>query len=130
MMHHRILVVEDDPDQRVLFHYWLGRIGAFVILEAANGQEALSQIARQPPDLIIMDLGLPVLDGWETTRRIRALPCPARDIPILAVTAYALAGDEQKALAAGCDDYLAKPVVDFTVLKSKVERLLDCGRGP
>ncbi len=121
----RILVVEDNLDNRRILVYRLKRIGEFEILEASNGEEALA-IVRQapPPDLVFMDLKMPVMDGWEATRQIRKLEGGDR-IPIIALTAQAMAGDEQKALAAGCDDYLAKPIVDLGVVRSKMERLLE-----
>ncbi|MGH3053614.1 MAG: response regulator, partial [Gaiellaceae bacterium] len=97
-------------------------------LEASNGQEALSLVETARPDLIFMDLKMPVMDGWEATRRIR-LTEVGQSIPIIALTAQAMAGDEQKALAAGCDDYVAKPIVDPEVIRDKVERLLATGRG-
>ena len=123
----RILVVEDNLDNRRILVYRLKRIGDFEILEASNGQEALDMVeAPPPPDLIFMDLKMPVMDGWEATRRIRALDL-GRHIPIIALTAQAMAGDEQKALAAGCDDYLAKPIVDPNVVRIKMERLLAAG---
>jgi two-component system cell cycle response regulator DivK len=124
----RILIVEDSKDLRLILRHQLQSISRLDILEAAHGQDALEVVARETLDLIVMNLGLPVLDGWEVTRRIRTLPSPVRDVPIMALTAYAMPGDEQKALAAGCDDYLAKPVVDFTVLRNKVEQLLAHGR--
>lgn len=119
----RILVVEDNPDNRRILIYRLRRIGDFEIVEASNGAEAVSLAAAQRPDLVFMDLKMPVMDGWEATRLIRALEGERR-IPIIALTAQAMAGDEQKALAAGCDDYVAKPVVDANVVREKVERLL------
>ena len=120
----RILVVEDNLDNRRILVYRLKRIGDFEIVEASNGQEALDLVQNQPlPDLIFMDLKMPVMDGWEATKRIRALDLGKR-IPIIALTAQAMAGDEQKALAAGCDDYLAKPIVDPNVVRVKIERLL------
>lgn len=121
----RILVVEDNLDNRRILVYRLKRIGDFEIIEASNGEEALSIVQTPPPpDLIFMDLKMPVVDGWEATKRIRALEV-GRTIPIIALTAQAMAGDEQKALAAGCDDYLAKPIVDLNVVRSKMERLLN-----
>jgi CheY-like chemotaxis protein len=121
----RILVVEDNLDNRRILVYRLKRIGDFEIIEASNGEEALSIVQTPPPpDLIFMDLKMPVIDGWEATKRIRALEV-GRTIPIIALTAQAMAGDEQKALAAGCDDYLAKPIVDLNVVRSKMERLLN-----
>lgn len=121
----RILVVEDNLDNRRILVYRLKRIGEFEIVEASNGQEALDIVKQDPaPDLVFMDLKMPVMDGWEATRQIRKLQGGDR-IPIIALTAQAMAGDEQKALAAGCDDYLAKPIVDLGVVRSKMERLLD-----
>src|SRR5262245_58758649 len=99
----RILMVEDHPDHRIILRHQLRRIGMFDLLEAPDGQQALALVARgEPLDLIIMNLGLPLLDGWETTRRIRALPGPLSRVPILAYTAYALPSSAQRALAAGC----------------------------
>ncbi len=121
----RILVVEDNLDNRRILVYRLKRIGEFEIVEASNGQEALDVVKQAPvPDLIFMDLKMPVMDGWEATRQIRKLE-GGGSIPIIALTAQAMAGDEQKALAAGCDDYLAKPIVDLGVVRSKMERLLE-----
>jgi two-component system, cell cycle response regulator DivK len=121
----RILVVEDNLDNRRILVYRLKRIGDFDIIEASNGEEALAIVqASSPPDLIFMDLKMPVMDGWEATKKIRQLQL-GRDIPIIALTAQAMAGDEQKALAAGCDDYLAKPIVDLSVVRTKMERLLN-----
>jgi two-component system cell cycle response regulator DivK len=118
-----ILVVEDNVDNRRILVYRLRRIGDFRIVEASNGEEALAVVEADPPDLIFMDLKMPVMDGWEATQRIRALD-KGRRIPIIALTAQAMAGDEQKALAAGCDDYVAKPIVDPNVVRDKMERLL------
>ena len=121
----RILVVEDNLDNRRILVYRLKRIGEFDIVEASNGEEALAIVQTSPPpDLIFMDLKMPVMDGWEATKKIRQLEF-GRDIPIIALTAQAMAGDEQKALAAGCDDYLAKPIVDLSVVRTKMERLLN-----
>lgn len=121
----RILVVEDNLDNRRILVYRLKRIGEFEIIEASNGEEALALVQKSPPpDLIFMDLKMPVMDGWEATKRIRELDF-GKGIPIIALTAQAMAGDEQKALAAGCDDYLAKPIVDLSVVKTKMERLLN-----
>jgi len=121
----RILVVEDNLDNRRILVYRLKRIGEFEIVEASNGEEALAIVqSSPPPDLIFMDLKMPVMDGWEATKRIRQLEF-GRTIPIIALTAQAMAGDEQKALAAGCDDYLAKPIVDLSVVRTKMERLLN-----
>jgi len=119
----KILVVEDNEDNRRILIYRLRKIAAFDIAEATNGQQAVDAVRVQPPDLIFMDLKMPVLDGWEATRRIRAMENGAR-IRIIALTAQAMTGDEDKALAAGCDDYLSKPVVDPNLVREKLERLL------
>jgi len=127
MTRKKILVVEDNLDNRRILVYRLRRMGDFEITEASNGQEALAAIEVEVPDVVFMDLKMPVMDGWEATRRIRALDRGQR-IPIIALTAQAMAGDEQKALAAGCDDYIAKPIVDPCVVRDKLERLLAIGR--
>ena len=127
MRRKKILVVEDNLDNRRILVYRLKRIGDFEILEASNGLEALGLVQAERPDLIFMDLKMPVMDGWEATRRIRALDVGG-SVPIIALTAQAMAGDEQKALAAGCDDYVAKPIVDPDVVRDKLERLLAGGR--
>jgi len=123
MVRKRILVVEDNEDNRRILLYRLKKIGDFDIVETSNGEEAVQAVEASPPDLIFMDLKMPIMDGWEATRRIRALET-GKSIPIIALTAQAMAGDEQKALANGCNDYLAKPVVDPSLVREKVERLL------
>ena len=122
-MRKRILVVEDNEDNRRILLFRLRKLGDFEIVEANDGAAALASVETHPPDLIFMDLKMPVMDGWEATRRIRETEV-GRSIPIIALTAQAMAGDEQKALAQGCDDYLAKPIVDPDVLRTKVERFL------
>ena len=106
-MTRRILVVEDQEDNRKIIRDMLAATD-YEMTEAENGVEALAAVARQRPDLILMDIQLPILDGYEATRRIKADPA-LNSIPIIAVTSYALSGDEQKARAAGCDDFVAKP---------------------
>lgn len=130
MSRKKILVVEDNEDNRHILVYRLRKTGDFDIIEAADGQEALDLIAQNPPDLMFLDLKLPVLDGWAIARRIRSMPGPISNLPIIALTAQAMVGDEEKALAAGCDDYIAKPIVNANVVKEKVERLLSQGRPP
>jgi two-component system cell cycle response regulator DivK len=125
----KILVVEDNEDNRRILVYRLRKIGEFDILEAQNGLEAIEMNERHEPDLIFMDLKMPVMDGWEATKRIRASE-GARHVAIIALTAQAMAGDEQKALAIGCDDYLAKPVVDPELVRAKLERLLSKETAP
>ncbi|HYD48560.1 MAG TPA: response regulator [Terriglobales bacterium] len=122
----KILVVEDNLDNRRILVYRLRRMGDFDIVEASNGEEALERVRNDNPDLIFMDLKMPVMDGWEATKQIRLLDL-GRRIPIVALTAQAMAGDEQKALAAGCDDYIPKPIVDPSVVREKVERFLGTG---
>ena len=102
-----ILVVEDQEDNRQILRDLLGNAG-YELTEAENGEEAIAAVARRRPDLILMDIQLPVMDGYEATRRIRTNP-DLNSVPIIAVTSYALAGDESKALAAGCDGYVSKP---------------------
>ncbi len=119
----KILVVEDNVDNRRILVYRLRRIGDFEITEADNGRDAILAVQQQTPDLIFMDLKMPIMDGWEATRQIRLLD-GGHAIPIIALTAQAMAGDEQKALAAGCDDYVAKPIVDPNIVKQKIEKLL------
>src|SRR6476661_6385927 len=102
-----ILVVEDQEDNRQILRDLLGNAG-YDLVEAENGEQALATLGKRRPDLILMDIQLPIMDGYEATRRIRADP-EMKAIPIIAVTSYALAGDEGKALAAGCNAYVTKP---------------------
>ncbi len=106
-MSKHILVVEDQADNRQIIRDMLSATD-YQITEAENGEEALATVAKLRPDLILMDIQMPILDGYEATRRIKADP-GLRSIPIIAITSYALSGDEQKARAAGCDDYVPKP---------------------
>ena len=103
-MSKRILVVEDQPDNRQILRDLLGNAG-YELTEAENGEQALSAVAAQRPDLILMDIQLPIMDGYEATRRIKADPA-LQAIPIIVVTSYALGGDESKARQAGCDAYV------------------------
>ena len=106
-MSKRILVVEDQEDNRQIIRDLLSATD-YEIIEAESGEEALAAVAKQRPDLILMDIQLPGMDGYETTRRIKADPA-LRSITIIAVTSFALSGEEQKARAAGCDEYVPKP---------------------
>ena len=119
-----ILVVEDQEDNRQILRDLLGSAG-YQLVEAENGEEALKALARQRPDLILMDIQLPILDGYETTRRIRSSE-DLKSIPIIAVTSYALSGDEAKARAAGCDGYVTKPFSPRDLL-AKVRAYLPAG---
>ena len=103
-MSKRILVVEDQPDNRQIIRDML----APTDYEVESGDDALAAIAKQQPDLILMDIQLPIMDGYSVTRKIKGDPA-LRSIPIIAVTSYALSGEEKKARAAGCDDYVPKP---------------------
>jgi two-component system, cell cycle response regulator DivK len=116
-----ILVVEDQEDNRQILRDLLGNAG-HELVEAVDGEQALAACAKRRPDLIVMDIQVPVMDGYETTRRIRADP-ESMGIPIIAVTSYALAGDEAKALAAGCNDYITKPYSPRALL-AKVREFL------
>ena len=106
-MSKRILVVEDQEDNRKILRDLLTSVG-YEVIEAVDGAAGVLAAEAHRPDLILMDIQLPVLDGYEATRRIKAQP-ELRAIPIIAVTSYALSGDEIKAREAGCDDYVTKP---------------------
>jgi two-component system, cell cycle response regulator DivK len=116
-----ILVVEDQPDNRRILRDLLGNAG-YELIEAETGEEALAALEAQRPDLILMDIQLPVMDGYEATRRIRSNP-GLKSIPIIAVTSYALAGDEAKALAVGCTAYITKPFSPRALLAKVQEHL-------
>ena len=117
----RILIVEDDLDNLRITETVL-RLAGHEVSSAADGIEALDRLASFKPDLILIDLQLPRLDGWETTRRIKARP-GLQSTPIIALTGFALKGDETAARSAGCDDYLAKPCRP-AVLREKVDKWL------
>jgi CheY-like chemotaxis protein len=117
----KILLVEDNEMNRDMLSRRLIRSGYEVVL-AVDGEQGVALAASGRPDLVLMDMSLPVLDGWEATRRLKADPA-TREIPVIALTAHAMAGDEKKAREAGCDDFDTKPV-EFTRLLSKIEGLL------
>jgi CheY-like chemotaxis protein len=121
----RLLLVEDNEENRDMLSRRLRRKGYEVII-APDGGQGLTLAQEQSPDLILMDMSLPVLDGWEATRRLKADPV-TQSIPILGLSAHAMTSDLQKALDAGCDDYDTKPV-EFDRLLRKVEALLARGR--
>jgi two-component system cell cycle response regulator DivK len=106
-MNKTILVVEDQEDNRQILRDLLASSG-FLMIEAHDGQQALAMARSQRPDLILMDIQLPVVDGYEATRSIKRDP-ELKHIPVIAVTSYALSGDEERAREAGCDAYVAKP---------------------
>jgi two-component system cell cycle response regulator DivK len=116
-----ILVVEDQEDNRQILRDLLSNAG-YQLVEAGNGEEAIAAVATQRFDLILMDIQLPVMDGYEATRRIRSNP-ELNSIPIIAVTSYALTGDEAKALAAGCNAYITKPYSPRALLAKVREHL-------
>ena len=117
----KILYVEDNEDNIYVLRNRLGRAG-FIVLVAMDGAEGLAVAAAEQPSLVIMDLGLPVVDGWEATRRLKSAP-ETQHIPVIALSAHAMAGEREKALAAGCDDFDTKPV-DMARLLAKVRALL------
>jgi CheY-like chemotaxis protein len=120
----RLLYVEDNEMNRDMLSRRLQRRG-FEVLIAGDGEQGVTLAAAEKPDLILMDMSLPVLDGWEATRRIKAAP-DTRRIPIIGLTAHAMAADRDKCLEAGCDDYDTKPV-ELGRLLEKIERLLGTG---
>ncbi|OAP41525.1 two-component system response regulator [Sinorhizobium glycinis] len=117
----RILLVEDNEMNRDMLSRRLSRRG-FDVLIAENGKAGVELAASEKPDLILMDMSLPVMDGWEATRQIKANPLTST-IPVIALTAHAMASDRDMALDAGCDDYDSKPV-DLPQLVRKIEQLL------
>ncbi|MBD2311401.1 response regulator [Desertifilum sp. FACHB-1129] len=117
----KILLVEDNEMNRDMLSRRLARKGFEVIL-ALDGQQGVEAARNQFPDVILMDMGLPIMDGWQATAILKAEP-QTRSIPIIALTAHAIAGDREKCLAAGCDDYDTKPI-DWGRLLAKIERLL------
>ncbi|MDD9983259.1 MAG: response regulator [Gammaproteobacteria bacterium] len=120
----RILYVEDNDDNVYMLTRRLRRKG-YDVAAAADGERGIEMARAGAPSLILMDLSLPVLDGWQATRRLKAAP-ETRHIPIIALSAHAMEGDRESALAAGCDDYDTKPV-DFARLLAKIEALLPKG---
>jgi two-component system, cell cycle response regulator DivK len=116
-----VLLVEDNEFNQRLMSFWFQRM-KFRSALATTGGEALRVAEALQPDIVLMDMSLPDLDGWEATRQLRANPSTEK-IPVIALTAYAMAGDRERALDAGCDDYLTKPV-DFAELLTRMKRLL------
>lgn len=117
----KILLVEDNQMNYDMLSRRLSRKG-FSVVPAADGAAGLAQAASERPDLILMDMSLPVMDGWEATRRLKADPS-TREIPVIGLTAHAMAEDREKALEAGCDDYDTKPI-DLPRLLGKINNLL------
>jgi CheY-like chemotaxis protein len=122
----KILYVEDNEDNIYMLRGRLTRAG-FAVVIATDGERGVALAASERPDLVLMDLSLPVLDGWEATRRIKAAPETSR-IPIIALSAHAMPGDAEQALAAGCDDFDTKPV-ELPRLLAKIRALKPDGGG-
>jgi two-component system, cell cycle response regulator DivK len=120
-----VLLVEDNEDNLVVYRTILEHVG-FRVLEARDGEEGVSRAKEHLPDLILMDISIPKIDGWEATQRLKA-DNSTKDIPIIALTAHALEEDRQKALQAGCDGYLAKPVEPRRVVQ-EVERFVGAAK--
>lgn len=116
-----IILVEDNEDNRDMLSRRLQRKG-FSVLIAVNGEEAVGMVQREHPDLVLMDISLPVMDGFEATRRLKQNDA-TKSIPIIALTAHAMSGDREKAIEAGCDDYDTKPV-ELPRLLQKINALL------
>jgi two-component system cell cycle response regulator DivK len=117
----KILYVEDNEDNADILRRRLGRLG-FEVLIATDGAEGVAMAAEAQPDLILMDLSLPVMDGWEAADRIKAAP-DTRHIPVIALTSHAMTGERERALAAGCDDFDTKPV-ELARLVGKIRALV------
>ena len=116
-----VAVVEDNADNRLLLSAILGEL--FDLVEYENGLDALAGIAKTPPELVLLDISLPGMDGTEILARIRQDPT-LRSLPVVALTAHAMAGDREKFLAAGFDDYVTKPIVDESLLINAIQRLI------
>jgi two-component system cell cycle response regulator DivK len=110
----RILVIEDNVRNRYLISFILKGDG-FEVIEAITGEDGVEMAQKERPDVVLMDIQLPGIDGYEATRRIRALP-EGKDVPVIALTSYAMTGDREKALAAGCTGYIEKPLNPDTIL--------------
>jgi CheY-like chemotaxis protein len=123
----KILYVEDNDDNIYVVKNRMTRAG-FTVLVATDGAQGVTMAITEKSDLILMDMSLPVLDGWEATRRIKAAP-ETRDIPVIALTAHAMTGDRERALAAGCNDFDTKPV-ELTRLLGKIHALVPQGGAP
>ena len=117
----KLLLVEDNEINRDMLSRRLQRRG-YEVISAVDGEEGVKMAQSEAPDLILMDMSLPVLDGWDATQQLKAGP-ETRSIPILALTAHAMSGDREKAIEAGCDDYDTKPI-EFSRLLEKINALL------
>ena len=118
-----VLIVDDEQLARQRLRHMLSGMGEQVVGEAATGEQALQQTMNSSPDLVLMDMSLPIVDGWEATRQLKASD-DTKHIPIIALTAHAMAGDREKTLDAGCDDYDTKPI-ELPRLLEKINALLN-----
>ena len=118
----KVLYVEDNDDNVYILKMRLELVGDFEVLAAEDGEKGCEIALRERPDIILMDLEMPVIDGWEATRRLKGNP-QTHDIPVIALSAHALAGEREKAMAAGCDEFDTKPI-EFERLVATVRRLL------
>ena len=121
----KILYVEDNDDNVYMLKMRLELLGEFEVLAAEDGEKGCEIALRERPDIILMDLEMPVIDGWEATRRLKGNP-QTHDIPVIALSAHALAGEREKAMAAGCDEFDTKPI-EFERLASEVLDLCRIG---
>ena len=121
-----VLLVEDNEDNRIVYSTILRHYG-YRVMEALNGEEGIAKARSERPDLILMDISIPIIDGWEATQVLKHDPA-TREIPIIALTAHALASDREKAMEVGCDGYLAKPCEPRAVV-AEVERFLGRSNG-
>ena len=117
----KIALVEDNADNRLLIEVVLGDL--FEIASYENGQDALEGLAKEKPDLVLLDISLPKMDGHEVLRRIRADDA-LRDLPVIALTAHAMAGDREKCLESGFDEYVTKPILDENILIAAIQRII------
>ena len=118
----KVLVVDDNEDNREILVFRLQQLG-FEVLVASNGKEAIEAASQAKPDVILMDLRMPVMDGWEATRALRQTEW-GKDLPVVAVTAHAMEEDRRKALNAGCNEFIPKPVMDYAIIHETIQRLL------
>jgi CheY-like chemotaxis protein len=118
----KVLYVEDNDDNVYMLKMRLELLGDFEVLTAEDGQKGCEVAAAEQPDIILMDLEMPVIDGWEATRRLKGNP-QTRDIPVIVLSAHALAGEREKAIAAGCDEFDSTPI-EFDRLVATMQRIL------
>lgn len=122
----KILYVEDNDDNVYMLKTWLELLDGFEVVVAEDGEKGCKMAATERPDVILMDLEMPGVDGWEATRRLKSNP-ETHEIPVIALSAHAVSGTREKALAAGCDEFDTKPI-DFERLVAAIRRLLDAGK--